>query len=56
MTVAVVSVRMAFALYAMIAHPHGALFTTGLVTLLVGFFVIWALYGHKESDECFENN
>jgi hypothetical protein len=52
--VAVVSLRMAFALYAMIAHPHGAFFTTGLVTLLVGFFVIWALYGHKESDEYFE--
>lgn len=56
MTVVVVSIRMAFALYAMIAHPHGAFFTTGLVTLLVGFFVIWALYGHKESDEYFENS
>ena len=50
-TVVVVALRMAFAVFGMIAHPHGAYFTTGLVTLLVGFFVIWALYGHKESDE-----
>ncbi len=51
LTVLVVGVRMAFSLYAMVIHPHGAYFTTGLVTLLVGTFVIWALYGHKESDE-----
>jgi hypothetical protein len=54
LTVIVVSLRMAFALYAMIVHPHGAYFTSGLVTLLIGFFVIWALYGHKESEEYFE--
>ncbi len=51
LTVLVVALRMAFSLYAMIIHPHGAYFTSGLVTLLIGFFVIWALYGHKESDE-----
>jgi hypothetical protein len=54
LTVIVVALRMAFAVYAMIVHPHGAFFTTGLVTLLIGFFVIWALYGHKESEEYFE--
>ena len=54
LTVLVVSLRMAFALYAMIIHPHGAYFTSGLVTLLIGFFVIWALYGHKESDEYYQ--
>ena len=53
-TVLVVSGRMAFALYAMIIHPHGAYFTSGLVALLIGFFVIWALYGHKESDEYYQ--
>jgi hypothetical protein len=47
----IVTLRMGFALFAMIAHPHGAYFTSGLVTLLVGTFVIWALYGHKESDD-----
>ena len=54
LTVLVVSLRMAFALYAMIIHPHGAYFTSGLVALLIGFFVIWALYGHKESDEYYQ--
>jgi hypothetical protein len=56
LTVIVISLRMAFALYAMIVHPHGAYFTSGLVTLLIGFFVIWALYGHKDSEEYFEAN
>jgi hypothetical protein len=55
-TVLIVSGRMAFALYSMIIHPHGAYFTSGLVTLLVGFFVIWALYGHKESDEYYQTS
>ena len=55
LTIIVVAIRMAFAVWAMIVHPHGAFFTTGLVTLLIGFFVIWALYGHKESEEYFES-
>jgi hypothetical protein len=55
LTVMVVALRMAFELYAMVVHPHGAYFTSGLVSLLVGFFVIWALYGHKESEEFYES-
>jgi len=37
----------------MVTHPHSAYMQQGIVTLLVGFFVIWALYGHKESEEYF---
>jgi general stress protein CsbA len=37
-------------------HPHSAYMTSGLVTLLIGVFVIWALYGHKESEEYFESS
>jgi hypothetical protein len=28
--------------------------TQSWITLLVGFFVIWALYGHQQSAEYFE--
>lgn len=52
--VVVVTLRMITGTWLMITHPHGAFLTTGLVSLLVGTFVIWALYGHKESDEYFE--
>ena len=47
------ALNMGFAIYLMIAHPHSSFTTTGLVTLLIGVFVIWALYGHKESEEFF---
>ena len=50
------ALNMALAIYQMVVHPHGAFITTGLVALLVGFFVIWALYGHKESEEYFESS
>lgn len=46
--------NMGYAIYLMITHPHSAFTTSGLVTLLIGVFVIWALYGHKESQEYFE--
>jgi uncharacterized membrane protein (DUF2068 family) len=54
--VLVQAVNMGFALYLMITHPHSAYMTSGLVTLLIGVFVIWALYGHKESEEYFESS
>jgi hypothetical protein len=47
--------NMAVALFLMIAHPHGSYFSQGIVTLLVGFFVIWALYGHDKSEAYFES-
>ena len=45
--------NMGYAIYLMVTHPHSAYMQSGIVTLLVGFFVIWALYGHKESEEYF---
>ena len=54
--VLVQAANMGYALYLMITHPHSAYMTSGLVTLLIGAFVIWALYGHKESEEYFEGS
>ena len=54
--VIVQAANMGYALYLMITHPHSAYITSGLVTLLIGVFVIWALYGHKESEEYFESS
>ena len=54
--VIVQAANMGYALYLMITHPHSAFITSGLVTLLIGVFVIWALYGHKESEEYFESS
>jgi len=54
--VLVQAANMGYALYTMITHPHSAFTTSGLVTLLVGVFVVWALYGHKESDEYFASS
>ena len=46
--------RMASALFIMLFHHGGAFVDSGIVTLLVGTFVLWALYGHDASDEYFE--
>jgi hypothetical protein len=54
--VLVQAANMGYALYMMISHPHSAFVTSGLVTLLIGVFVIWALYGHKESEAFFESS
>lgn len=45
--------RMATALGMMLFHG-GAYVGTGIVTLLIGTFVLWALYGHEKSEEYFE--
>jgi len=34
-----------------IAHHAGGIHTVGLLQVLICVFVLWALYGHKESDE-----
>ena len=52
--VLVQAANMGYALYLMITHPHSAFITSGLVTLLIGVFVIWALYGHQASEEYFD--
>jgi hypothetical protein len=50
----VVGIRMALALWVMLFHHTGAFTDTGVVTLLIGAFVLWALYGHDRSEEYFE--
>jgi hypothetical protein len=47
--------RMASALVLMIFHSGGAYVDSGLATLLIGTFVLWALYGHEKSEEYFES-
>ena len=45
---------MGFALYAMLTHHTGAYLYRGLFSLLVGVFVLWALYGNDRSEAFFE--
>ncbi len=46
-------IRMASALFLMLFHHNGAFVESGVVTLLIGTFVLWALY-HEKADEYFE--
>ena len=46
-------IRMASALFLMLFHNNGAFVESGVVTLLIGTFVLWALY-HEKADEYFE--
>jgi hypothetical protein len=45
--------RMATAFFYMLWHHDGPWVESGIVTLLIGAFVIWALY-HEKADEFFE--
>jgi hypothetical protein len=47
--------RMGFALFAMLYYHDSAFVESGIVTLLIGTFVLWALYGHEKSEEYFES-
>ena len=47
-------IGMALATWLLFTHHAGGYTTRALVTLGIGAFVIWALYGHEESDEYFE--
>lgn len=46
--------RMAMAFFYMLWHHDGPFVESGIVTLLIGGFVIWALY-HERADEYFES-
>lgn len=46
-------VRMGFAVWLMMTHHTTAAVEMGVVTLLIGFFVIWALYAHDASEAYF---
>jgi peptidoglycan/LPS O-acetylase OafA/YrhL len=43
----------AFATYVLLVHHSEGTTIRSLVTILIAVFVVWALYGHKESDEYF---
>jgi hypothetical protein len=45
--------RMATAFFYMLWHHDGPFVESGIITLLIGAFVIWALY-HEKADEFFE--
>ena len=51
----VVGINMAAALGSMLYYHTGAYVESGLVTLLIGVFVLWALYGHEQSERYFES-
>lgn len=46
-------IGMALATWLLLTHHSGGYTTRSLITLLIGTFVIWALYGQHESDEWF---
>ena len=47
---------MGIALYTMVTHHAGAYLYRGFLTLLVGVFVLWALYGNERSEAFFEGS
>jgi hypothetical protein len=48
------AIVMGIALYTMVTHHAGAYLYRGFFTLLVGVFVLWALYGNDRSEAFFE--
>ena len=53
LVVLVQGIGMALATWLLLTHHDGGYPTRSLITLGIGAFVIWALYGHQESDEWF---
>jgi hypothetical protein len=47
------AITMGIALWIMLFHHTGAYLYQGIFTLLVGVFVLWALYGNERSDAFF---
>ncbi len=56
----VVAIVVAFRVFAlswwMIAHHAGGVHTAALVQIVIYVFVLWALYGHRESQEFYEGS
>jgi hypothetical protein len=50
------ALSMASAIYILVAHHTGGLVYRAVFSLFVGIFILWALYGHDESDRYFETN
>jgi hypothetical protein len=53
LVVLVQGIGMALATWLLLTHHTGGYTTRSLITLAIGAFVIWALYGHEQSDEWF---
>jgi len=49
-------IRIVASAYWMLTHHAGGYDSAAIVTIGVGIFVLWALYGHKESDAYFEGS
>ena len=47
--------RLVFSIWAVYAHIGGGFQWNALITAAIALFVLWALYGNKESDEYFSN-
>ena len=52
----VMGFRIVVSAYWMLTHHAGGYDSAAIVTILIGVFVLWALYGHKESDAYFEGS
>ena len=50
----VLGLRLAFATYWMIAHIGGGLQWNAILSAGIAIFVLWALYGNKDSEKYFE--
>lgn len=53
LVVLVQGLGMALATWLLLTHHDGGYTTRSLITLAIGTFVIWALYGHEDSDKWF---
>jgi len=52
----VLGIRMAVAVYWMVVHFGGGLQWNALLTVGIGIFVLWALYGNDASERYFEGH
>jgi hypothetical protein len=50
----VVALNMAAAVWTMFVYHQGGFLFSGLFTIGIGVFVLWALYGHERSEAFFE--
>lgn len=48
--------RIVYALFIGLWYHSSAFVESAVVTILIGVFVLWALYGHEKSEEYFESS
>jgi hypothetical protein len=49
----VIGIRMVSAVILMLVHHTGGYLFNGIIAVILGLFVLWALYGNERSDEYF---